>query len=121
MIYPQTITLYQTDDQVYSPAEVALVNTFNTFLDALDGVRLKLLASKASSDLYSHTAPIAPMERPVTILPLTLFILTQRLEVIKVSPHKHTYVYLIADFSVRKTDVWRLQAYKRHQCVLWRS
>ncbi|RFU29342.1 hypothetical protein B7463_g7016, partial [Scytalidium lignicola] len=37
LIYPQTVTLYQVDDQIYSPAEVALVNTFNTFLDALDG------------------------------------------------------------------------------------
>ncbi|KAN0112550.1 subtilisin-like protein [Hyaloscypha variabilis] len=37
LIYPQTVTLYQTDDQIYSPQEVALVNTFNTFLDALDG------------------------------------------------------------------------------------
>ena len=32
LIYPQTITLYQVDDQVYGPKEVALVNTFNTFL-----------------------------------------------------------------------------------------
>lgn len=38
LIYPQTITYYQVDDQVYSPAEVAAVNTFNTFLDAIDGV-----------------------------------------------------------------------------------
>lgn len=38
LIYPQVVTLYQTDDQIYAPAEVALVNTFNTFLDALDGV-----------------------------------------------------------------------------------
>jgi tripeptidyl-peptidase-1 len=37
LIYPQQVTLYQTDDQIYSPAEVADVNTFNTFLDALDG------------------------------------------------------------------------------------
>ena len=37
MIYPQQVTLYQTDDQIYSPLEVADVNTFNTFLDALDG------------------------------------------------------------------------------------
>lgn len=29
--------MYQVDDQHYSPAEVAVDNTFNTFLDALDG------------------------------------------------------------------------------------
>jgi tripeptidyl-peptidase I len=37
LIYPQQVTLYQTDDQIYSPLEVADVNTFNTFFDALDG------------------------------------------------------------------------------------
>lgn len=40
LIYPQTVTLYQTDDQIYEPEEVATTNLFNTFLDALDGVRL---------------------------------------------------------------------------------
>lgn len=38
LIYPQTITLYQVDDQIYEPEEVATTNLFNTFLDALDGV-----------------------------------------------------------------------------------
>lgn len=37
LIYPQSITLYQVDDAYYAPREVALNNTFNTFLDALDG------------------------------------------------------------------------------------
>ncbi|KAH6681702.1 peptidase S8/S53 domain-containing protein [Halenospora varia] len=37
LIYPQTITLYQVDDQIYEPEEVATTNLFNTFLDALDG------------------------------------------------------------------------------------
>ncbi|MCJ1287426.1 hypothetical protein MMC26_006777 [Xylographa opegraphella] len=37
LIYPQTVTLYQTDDQIYEPEEVATTNLFNTFLDALDG------------------------------------------------------------------------------------
>ncbi|KAF2764443.1 subtilisin-like protein [Teratosphaeria nubilosa] len=37
LIYPQSITLYQVDDFIYGPEEVALDNTFNTFLDALDG------------------------------------------------------------------------------------
>lgn len=39
LIYPQTVTLYQVDDQLYEPEEVATTNLFNTFLDALDGVR----------------------------------------------------------------------------------
>ncbi|KAL1979563.1 hypothetical protein VTN96DRAFT_5563 [Rasamsonia emersonii] len=37
LIYPQNVTLYQTDDQIYEPQEVATTNLFNTFLDALDG------------------------------------------------------------------------------------
>ena len=37
LIYPQSVTLYQVDDAYYAPREVALDNTFNTFLDALDG------------------------------------------------------------------------------------
>lgn len=37
LIYPQTVTLYQTDDDIYEPQEVATTNLFNTFLDALDG------------------------------------------------------------------------------------
>lgn len=38
LLYPQTVTLYQVDDQIYEPKEVATTNLFNTFLDALDGV-----------------------------------------------------------------------------------
>jgi tripeptidyl-peptidase I len=37
LVYPQTVVLYQVDDAIYAPKEVALDNTFNTFLDALDG------------------------------------------------------------------------------------
>ena len=39
LIYPQTITLYQTDDLNYAtnPNSTSL-GGFNTFLDALDGV-----------------------------------------------------------------------------------
>lgn len=37
LIYPQSVTLYQVDDSYYAPREVAVDNTFNTFLDALDG------------------------------------------------------------------------------------
>jgi hypothetical protein len=40
LIYPQSVTLYQVDDQLYEPEEVATTNLFNTFLDALDGVSL---------------------------------------------------------------------------------
>jgi hypothetical protein len=38
LIYPQDVTLYQVDDQVYEPILVETTNLFNTFLDALDGV-----------------------------------------------------------------------------------
>ncbi|KAK2624864.1 hypothetical protein QTJ16_006057 [Diplocarpon rosae] len=37
LIYPQTVTLYQTDDDIYGPQEAATTSLFNTFLDALDG------------------------------------------------------------------------------------
>lgn len=37
LIYPQKVINYQVDDSYYAPREVALDNTFNTFLDALDG------------------------------------------------------------------------------------
>lgn len=37
MIYPQTVTLYQVDDDIYGPQEIESANLFNTFLDALDG------------------------------------------------------------------------------------
>lgn len=40
LIYPQNVTVYQVDDEFYGPAEVAQVNKFNTFLDALDGVSI---------------------------------------------------------------------------------
>lgn len=40
LIYPQTVTLYQTDDQIYATGELngTLDGFLNTFLDALDGV-----------------------------------------------------------------------------------
>jgi tripeptidyl-peptidase-1 len=37
LIYPQTITLYQTDDEYYSASSVPGTGFFNTFLDAIDG------------------------------------------------------------------------------------
>lgn len=39
LIYPQTITLYQTDDCDYA-TNPNITGGFNTFLDALDGVGL---------------------------------------------------------------------------------
>ncbi|GKZ77719.1 hypothetical protein AnigIFM56816_000500 [Aspergillus niger] len=37
IVYPQTITLYQTDDYDYASGEVETDGFFNTFLDAVDG------------------------------------------------------------------------------------
>jgi tripeptidyl-peptidase I len=37
LVYPQSVVIYQVDDAVYAPKEIAKDNTFNTFLDALDG------------------------------------------------------------------------------------
>lgn len=37
LVYPQQVVNYQVDDAYYAPKEIALDNTFNTFLDALDG------------------------------------------------------------------------------------
>jgi tripeptidyl-peptidase I len=39
IIYPQTITLFQTDDSNYASDDTPTAGFFNTFLDALDGVR----------------------------------------------------------------------------------
>ncbi|KAK4541079.1 hypothetical protein LTR36_008304 [Oleoguttula mirabilis] len=50
LVYPQSVTLYQVDDQIYSPAEVALDNTFNTFLDALDGSYCSYTAYNITGD-----------------------------------------------------------------------
>ena len=40
LIYPQTVTLYQTDDPIYGNqfGYTGFDGLFNTFLDALDGV-----------------------------------------------------------------------------------
>jgi tripeptidyl-peptidase-1 len=41
LLYPQNIKLYQTDDLNYATnTSLATNGGFNTFLDALDGVRL---------------------------------------------------------------------------------
>ncbi|MCJ1355544.1 MAG: hypothetical protein MMC33_005536 [Icmadophila ericetorum] len=55
LIYPQEVTLYQTDDQIYEPEEVATTNVFNTFLDALDG-------SYCTYTAYGETGDLAPYD-----------------------------------------------------------
>ncbi|MCJ1417209.1 hypothetical protein MMC32_003549 [Xylographa parallela] len=63
LIYPQTVTLYQTDDQIYEPEEVATTNLFNTFLDALDGSYCNYTAFGETGDdpsidpIYPDPAP----------------------------------------------------------------
>ncbi|KAJ5438830.1 Aorsin [Penicillium daleae] len=63
LIYPQSVTLYQVDDQLYEPEEVATTNLFNTFLDALDG-------SYCTYSAYGETGndpsidPVYPDTRP---------------------------------------------------------
>ncbi|KAK4494732.1 hypothetical protein PRZ48_014088 [Zasmidium cellare] len=37
LVYPQSVLVYQVDDENYAVAELSKANTFNTFLDALDG------------------------------------------------------------------------------------
>jgi tripeptidyl-peptidase-1 len=48
LIYPQTVTLYQTDDTVYFDklADSAFYGYFNNFLDALDGVSITQKSSR---------------------------------------------------------------------------
>ncbi|KAK0113865.1 hypothetical protein ONS95_014107 [Cadophora gregata] len=63
LIYPQTVTLYQTDDDVYEPQEVATTNLFNTFLDALDGSYCSYSSDGLTGDsptidpVYPHNVP----------------------------------------------------------------
>ncbi|KUJ11542.1 subtilisin-like protein [Mollisia scopiformis] len=63
LIYPQTVVLYQTDDDIYEPQEVATTNLFNTFLDALDGSYCTYTADGETGDdpaidpLYPDPAP----------------------------------------------------------------
>jgi tripeptidyl-peptidase I len=63
LIYPQTITLYQVDDQLYEPAEVATTNVFNTFLDALDGSYCNYSAYGVTGDTPPYDA-VYPDTRP---------------------------------------------------------
>jgi tripeptidyl-peptidase-1 len=55
LIYPQSVTLYQVDDQLYEPEEVATTNLFNTFLDALDGVSLRTCRFEMGSTDFSQS------------------------------------------------------------------
>ncbi|KAH7369691.1 protease S8 tripeptidyl peptidase-like protein I [Rhexocercosporidium sp. MPI-PUGE-AT-0058] len=63
LIYPQTVTLYQTDDDIYEPQEVATTNLFNTFLDALDGSYCSYSSDGQTGDdpkidpVYPHKVP----------------------------------------------------------------
>ena len=63
LIYPQTVTLYQTDDDIYEPQEVATINVFNTFLDALDGSYCTYTSNGETGDdptydaVYPHDVP----------------------------------------------------------------
>lgn len=50
IVYPQTITLYQTDDYDYASGEVETDGFFNTFLDAVDGVSWPLEFSDLAND-----------------------------------------------------------------------
>jgi len=58
LIYPQSVVLYQVDDAYYAPEEVAFDNTFNTFLDALDGSYCNYSAYGITGD--SDKDPVYP-------------------------------------------------------------
>jgi tripeptidyl-peptidase-1 len=51
LLYPQTVILYQTDDDIYEPQEVATTNLFNTFLDGETGDNPEIYP------VYPHDAP----------------------------------------------------------------
>ena len=57
IIYPQTITLYQTDDAFYATSGIG---AFNTFLDGIDGVKYSQISSQNSGSSFgtSLNAPI---------------------------------------------------------------
>ncbi|KAG4030402.1 hypothetical protein MFRU_012g01380 [Monilinia fructicola] len=63
LLYPQTVTLYQVDDQIYEPEEVATTNLFNTFLDALDGSYCNYSAYGETGDNPSID-PVYPDPQP---------------------------------------------------------
>lgn len=62
IIYPQTITLYQTDDSNYASGQIPTEGFLNTFLDALDGVRISRFQGyriKLTGNYSSHTVHTA--------------------------------------------------------------
>ncbi|PYH32008.1 S53 family peptidase [Aspergillus neoniger CBS 115656] len=63
LLYPQQVTLYQVDDQLYEPVEVDTTNLFNTFLDALDGSYCTYSAYGETGDDPSID-PVYPDPRP---------------------------------------------------------
>ncbi|PYH95640.1 subtilisin-like protein [Aspergillus ellipticus CBS 707.79] len=63
LLYPQQVTLYQVDDQLYEPVEVDTTNLFNTFLDALDGSYCTYSAYNETGDDPSID-PVYPDNRP---------------------------------------------------------
>lgn len=75
MIYPQEVVLYQVDDQLYEPAEVATTNLFNTFLDALDGVCIHRFIMDPLLMQPSLTALIVLMVKPAMTQALIQYIL----------------------------------------------
>lgn len=75
IVYPQTITLYQTDDLYWAANKSNLTGNgvftgpyggFNTFLDGIDGVRPSSLKVGRSLIESSRTAPTPPTVRLVT-------------------------------------------------------
>lgn len=59
LIYPQTITLYQTGDSFYSTSPIG---TFNTFLDAIDGVSCPKKCRILSSPLENSPTALILLE-----------------------------------------------------------
>jgi hypothetical protein len=76
LIYPQSVTLYQVDDQIYEPIEVATTNLFNTFLDALDGVSHASQNKLVLADTPSPTVHTVLSAKLATTQTLTQFIPT---------------------------------------------
>jgi hypothetical protein len=76
--------LYQVDDQLYEPAEVATTNLFNTFLDALDGVCIHIISpflSYSFTTLYAYVLNLANF----TTSPTAHTVLTVKLAMIRQS------------------------------------
>jgi hypothetical protein len=119
LIYPQTVTLYQVDDQIYSVEEVATTNIFNTFLDALDGVSLPSFnypTQLTSSSLTATTLLTARRATTHPLMPSTRALSQAGIKVILAS----RFIRLQAD-SRRHQTMWCFQAHQSHQCIVWTS